>query len=143
MGVENIKIQTKKKNEEWFELPKDQIPDDDQELKNICNRLRSGKIDSKTTKDLREKLNAKKRELLSKKMKELIPPKRELRSTKQDTGKQILKHKILQDETIAKKKSKKNPKKSKYTVSRLHSTRNHTPNPSNDKNMEELLKDIS
>jgi len=141
--VENIKVQTKKIDISLRKVPKDWTLDDSQEVENICNRLRSGKIDSKTTRDLREKLDAKRREFMSKKMKELIPPKRELRSTKKNPGKQILKHKILQDETIAKKKSKKNPKKSKHIVARLHSTRNHTPTPSNDENMEELLKDIT
>jgi len=141
--VENIKVRTKKIDISLRKVPKDWTLDDSQEVENICNRLRSGKVDSKTTSDLREKLDAKRREFMSKKMKELIPPKRELRSTKKNPAKQILKRQILQDETIAKKKSKKNPKKSKYIVSRLHSTRNHTPNPSNDKNMEELLKDIS
>jgi len=147
--VENIKIQPKKKKEslgKWFilpDIPKGQILDDSEEIENICNRLRSGKLDSKTTNDLREKLNAKRRAFLSEKMKELGPPKRVLRSTKKNTVKQILKHQILQDETIAKKKSKKNSKKSKYVVSRLHPNKNHTPKPTNDENMKELLKDIS
>jgi len=138
--VENIDNKTKKKKKPLGKEPKEQIIDD---ANRIIKRLRSGRINTKTANDLREKLNAKRRAFISEKMKELAPPKRELRSTKKNPEKQILKHQILQDEAIAKKKSKKNAKKSKYIVSRLQPTRNYPTTPSNYENMNELLKDIS